>query len=161
MGGKWYQSKDLPLALDCWNFIFRFKGLLHLQDKNTWKVAILFLQEIKGDVIFRHAQLTVPRRREELQPRIQAHLLSVVEKICALLEYRSVLIYMDALTFLQHIHTNCLMINTSIPHLYPVTRSLISPSSHSYLLYSHILLSASNIWDAKWCKNAKKIRKWI
>jgi hypothetical protein len=42
--------------------------LLHLQDKNTQTVVILFLQEMKYDVFFRHAQLNAPRRQEELQP---------------------------------------------------------------------------------------------
>jgi hypothetical protein len=61
--------------------------LLRLQDKNTQKVVTFFLQELKRDVIFRHAQLQAPRRQEELQQCIQAHLLSVVNKIYALLEY--------------------------------------------------------------------------
>jgi hypothetical protein len=60
--------------------------LLHIMDATTHKVLILYLQEIKRDIIYRHAQLQEPRRREELHPRIEAHLISVINKICALLE---------------------------------------------------------------------------
>jgi hypothetical protein len=75
--------------------------LLHVPDDTSRKVLILFLQEVKRDIIFRRAQLTEPRRREELQPRIQAHLLSVITKIQALLEYQGVLNYTDALALLR------------------------------------------------------------
>ncbi len=75
--------------------------LLHVPDGITRKVLILFLQEIKRDIIFRVAQLAEPRRREELQPRIQAHLLSVIFKLQAFLEYQGVLNYTDALALLR------------------------------------------------------------
>ncbi len=75
--------------------------LLHVPDGTTRKVLILFLQEIKRDIIFRRAQLAKPRRREELQPRIQAHLLSVITKLQALLEYQGVLNYTNALALLR------------------------------------------------------------
>jgi hypothetical protein len=66
--------------------------LLHVTDATTWKVLILFLQEIKRDIIYRQAQLQEPRRRrEELHPRIKAHLVSVINKISALLEYQGAL----------------------------------------------------------------------
>jgi hypothetical protein len=42
--------------------------LLHVKDATTPKVLILFLQEIKRDIIYRRAQLQEPRRREELHP---------------------------------------------------------------------------------------------
>jgi hypothetical protein len=42
-----------------------------LQDNTTEKVLILFLQEIKRDMIFRHAH------QKELQPQIQTDLLAV------------------------------------------------------------------------------------
>ncbi len=64
------------------------------------KVLILFLQEVKQDIFFRHAQLTVPQQCEELLPWIQAHLLSVVSKIHALLEYQGILHYLDALALI-------------------------------------------------------------
>jgi hypothetical protein len=72
----------------------------HITDATTRKVLILFHQEIKRDIIYRHAQLQEPRRREELHPRIQAHLILVINKICALLEYQSALQYSDALVLL-------------------------------------------------------------
>jgi hypothetical protein len=75
--------------------------LLHVPDGTTRKVPILFLQEIKRDIIFRRAQLAEPRHREELQPRIQAHLLSVISKLQAFLEYQGVLNYTDALVLLR------------------------------------------------------------
>ncbi len=53
-------------------------------------------------MIFHYAQLKMPIRREELQPRIQAYLLSVIMKINALLKYLGVLQYTDALALLQH-----------------------------------------------------------
>jgi hypothetical protein len=59
--------------------------LLHLQDATTRKTLTLLLQEIKQDIIYRHAQLTATRRQEELHPHIQAHLLFVIKKICSLL----------------------------------------------------------------------------
>jgi hypothetical protein len=74
---------------------------LHVPDGTTRKVLILFLQEVKRDIIFRRAQLSEPRRREELQHRIQAHLLSVITKIQALLEYQGVLNYTDVLALLR------------------------------------------------------------
>ncbi len=75
--------------------------LLYLQDKNTPKVINFFLQEITRDVIFRPAE--VPRRQEELQLRNKDHLLSVGNKIRALLEYKGVLTITDSLSFLQRI----------------------------------------------------------
>ncbi len=75
--------------------------LLHVPDGTTRKVLILFLQEIKRDIIFCRAQLAEPRRREKLQPWIQAHLLLVITKLQPLLEYQGVLNYTDALALLQ------------------------------------------------------------
>ncbi len=66
--------------------------LLYVKDDTSRKALILFLQEVKQDIVFWHAQHTVPRRLEELLPRIQARLLSVV-KIRALIEYQGVIHY--------------------------------------------------------------------
>jgi hypothetical protein len=63
-------------------------------------VRKLFLTVLR-DIIFRRAQLAEPRRREELQPRIQAHLLLVISKLQAFLEYQGVLNYTDALALLR------------------------------------------------------------
>jgi hypothetical protein len=75
--------------------------LRHVPDGTTRKVLILFLEEVKRNIIFCRAQLSEPRRREELQPWIQAHFLSVTTKIQALLEYQGVLNYTDALALLR------------------------------------------------------------
>jgi hypothetical protein len=77
--------------------------LLHVKDATTRKVLILLLQEIKRDIIYRRAQLQEPRRREELHPRIQAHLVSVINKITSLLEYQGTLQFSDGLSFLQRL----------------------------------------------------------
>jgi hypothetical protein len=77
--------------------------LLHVKDATTRKVLILLLQEIKRDIIYRRAQLQEPRRREELHPRIQAHLTSVINKITSLLEYQGTLQFRDGLSFLHRL----------------------------------------------------------
>ncbi len=77
--------------------------LLHIPEATTRKVLILFLQEIKRDIIYRRAQLQEPQRREELHPRIQAHLVSVINKISALLEYQGALQFSDGLFFLKRL----------------------------------------------------------
>ncbi len=77
--------------------------LLHVENATTRKVLILFLQEIKRDIIYRRAQLQEPRQREELHPRIQAHLVSVINKITALLEYQETLQFSDGLTLLKRL----------------------------------------------------------
>jgi hypothetical protein len=74
--------------------------LLHLQESNTWKVVIFLPEEVKRDILSR---MHPSRRQEELQPRIQAHLVSVVKKFTALLEYQGILPFQDALSFLKHI----------------------------------------------------------
>ncbi len=47
--------------------------LLHITDATTRKVLILYLQEIKGDIIYWQAQLQ-ELRREELHPCIQSNI---------------------------------------------------------------------------------------
>jgi hypothetical protein len=82
--------------------------LLHVPDGTTRKILILFLQEIKRDIIFRRAQLAEPRRREELLPRIRAHLLSVISKLQSFLEYQGVLNFTDALALLRRMEHSTL-----------------------------------------------------
>jgi hypothetical protein len=65
--------------------------LLHVKDTTTRNILILFLQKIKQDIIYRRAQLQEPRQREELHPCIQAHLVSLINKVTALLEYQGTL----------------------------------------------------------------------
>jgi hypothetical protein len=77
--------------------------LLHVPDATTRKVLILLFQEIKRDIIYRRSQLQEPRRREELHPRIQAHLVSVINKITSLLEYQGTVQFSDGLSFLKRL----------------------------------------------------------
>jgi hypothetical protein len=77
--------------------------LLHVPDATTRKVLILLFQEIKRDIIYRRAQLQEPRRLEELHPRIQAHLVSVINKIASLLEYQGTVQFSDGLSFLKRL----------------------------------------------------------
>jgi hypothetical protein len=77
--------------------------LLHIPDATTWKVLVLLLQEIKRDIIYIRAQLQEPRRREELLPRILAHLVTVINKISSLLEYQGTLQFADGLSFLTRL----------------------------------------------------------
>jgi hypothetical protein len=74
-----------------------------MKDDTTRKILILLLKETKRDIIYHHAQLQELRRREELYPRIQAHLVSVVNKVISLLEYQGVLQYSDSITLLSRI----------------------------------------------------------
>ncbi len=115
MGYGWQSSHSLSLSRHSGDFIPRIdltpleivfnkphpSILLHVPDGTTRKILILFLQEIKRDIIFRRAQLAEPRRREELPPRIQAPLLSVISKLQSFLEYQGVLNYTDALALLR------------------------------------------------------------
>ncbi len=86
-------------------------------DATTRKVLILLLQEIKRDIIYRRAQLQEPRRREELHPRIQAHLVSVINKITSLLEYQGTLQFRDGLSFLKRLSQIILQAWNSSLHL--------------------------------------------
>jgi hypothetical protein len=88
-----------PLRLPLTNLICP-SPLLHVKYNTIRKVLTRFLQEIKQDIVFQHAQLTALHRHEELLARIQAHLLSLVNKIRALLEYQGVLHYLYALALL-------------------------------------------------------------
>ncbi len=56
---------------------------------------------LSARVILLQTQLQTPRRRVELLPRIQAHLVLVISKIIALLEYKAVLQYSDSLSLLS------------------------------------------------------------
>jgi hypothetical protein len=75
--------------------------LLHIPDSTSRKILILLLREIKPDIIYRRVPLQEPRRSEELHPRIQAHLVSVINKISALLEFQGAPQFSDGLTFLK------------------------------------------------------------
>jgi hypothetical protein len=65
--------------------------LLHVKDSTNRKTIILLLQEIKQDIIYRHAQLSTPCSGAEVHERIQARLLAVTKKFSSLLKYQGVL----------------------------------------------------------------------
>ncbi len=107
--------------------------LLHIQDATTRKVLIIFLQEIKRDIIYRQAQLQEPRRQEELHPQIQTHLVSVINKISSLLEYQGTLQFVDGLSFLQRLSRIILQAwNSSISFI----SALPSLTNHMLILSS-------------------------
>jgi hypothetical protein len=60
------------------------------------------------EIFLNTAQLAEPRRREELSPRIQAHLLSVISKLQSFLEYQGVLNFIDALALLRRMEYSTL-----------------------------------------------------
>jgi hypothetical protein len=106
------------------------------------------LQEIMRNIIYRHAQLTIPRCQEKLHPCIQAHLLSSNKKICTLLEYQGVLPNQDSLGLLtilealeaesaRHIIDHLMCALTSLLHLFLYTR-------HFALLVYHAWLQKEN-----------------
>jgi hypothetical protein len=123
--------------------------LLHISDATTRKVLIIFLQEIKHDIIYRRAQLQEPRRLEELHPRIQAHLISVINKISSLLEYQGTLQLADGLSFLQRLSQIILQASNSSSYL-------AIP-----LIITHLLIHSISIHLAvlTWCKIKNKIKK--
>ncbi len=88
--------------------------LLQIKEGTAWKGLILFLQEVK-EISSKEERSLWTRRREELLPRQQAHL-SVVNKICVLLEYQRVFNFTDALAFLQALYTHFFITNHIFHH---------------------------------------------
>ncbi len=125
--------------------------LLHIfffSDATTRKVLILLLQEIKRDIVYRRAHLQEPRRHEELHPRIQAHLVSVINKISSLLEYQGTLQFVDGLSFLQRLSWIILQAWNSSSYL--VIPPIIPHTSHSLSIPLAVLT---------WCKTKKNKKK--
>ena len=62
---------------------------LHLQDGEIKKTLILFIQEIKRDIMYRRMNIMEGHRNRQMPlVRIQAHILSVVKKIISILNYQ-------------------------------------------------------------------------
>jgi hypothetical protein len=62
---------------------------LHLQDGEIKKTLILFIQEIKRDIMYRRINIMEGHRNRQMPlVRIQAHILSVVKKIISILNYQ-------------------------------------------------------------------------
>ncbi len=59
------------------------------------------IQEIKRDIIYRRMQLKQPQRMEVARTRIQAHVLSVIRKLIALLEYQGIIQNKESIKFLN------------------------------------------------------------
>jgi hypothetical protein len=51
--------------------------LLKISDKYVRNIILIFIQEVKWDIIFHRMQLKGPKRQAVLRIRMQAHLLSV------------------------------------------------------------------------------------
>jgi len=62
---------------------------LHLQDGEIKKTLILFIQEIKRDIMYRRMNIMEGHRNRQMPlVRIQAHIMSVVKKIISILNYQ-------------------------------------------------------------------------
>jgi hypothetical protein len=77
--------------------------LLHIPDATTRKILNSLSKRDKTRHCLQTSTAKEPQRREELYPRIQAHLVSVIYKISALLEYQGALQFSDGLTFLKRL----------------------------------------------------------
>ena len=75
----------------------------HVENATTRTVIILLIQEIKRDIIYRRAQITQPRREPVFPQRIQAHILSSIQKVQSYLEYQGILAYNPGITLLQQL----------------------------------------------------------
>ncbi len=64
--------------------------LLRITDKLSRYIILATIQEIKRTIIFHRMQLTEPSRHEVSKIRMQAHLLSVTQKLISLLEYQGI-----------------------------------------------------------------------
>jgi hypothetical protein len=66
-------------------------AILHrINDKLVRNVVLIFIQEVKRDIFFRRMQIKKPQKQEVLKIRIQAHILPVLQKLTALLEYQGI-----------------------------------------------------------------------
>ncbi len=106
---------------------------LHIKDATTQEVLIMLLQETKRDIIFRHAKPQEARRQEDLNPRIQAHLVLVVNKITSLLEYQGTLIhYLSCREFSR-------MLSILTPNSFPTLSPIHITHFHTSISYLDLL----------------------
>jgi hypothetical protein len=63
------------------------------------------VQEIKRNIIFSRMQLTEPIRLEVPKIKVQAHLLSVIQKLISLLEYQGIVQNNTPISFLTTLNT--------------------------------------------------------
>jgi hypothetical protein len=79
--------------------------LLRISDKLVQYCILVMVQEIKRNIIFRRMQLTEPTRLEVPKIKLQAHLLSVIQKLISLLEYQGVVQNNTPISFLTTLNT--------------------------------------------------------
>jgi hypothetical protein len=64
--------------------------LLKKSDKYVRNIILIFIQEVKRDIIFRRMQIKEPKRQAFPRIRMQAHLLLIIRKLISLLEYQGI-----------------------------------------------------------------------
>ncbi len=79
--------------------------LLRIPDKLVRYCILALVQEIKRNIIYRRMQLTEPSRQEVSRLRLQAHLLSVIQKLISLLEYQGIVQNNEPISFLKVLNT--------------------------------------------------------
>jgi hypothetical protein len=72
-----------------YNKLHPTKGV-QLADRQVRIGVLTLIQEVKPDIIYRRMQLTQPLRVEVPLIRIQAHILSTIRKLTALLDYQRI-----------------------------------------------------------------------
>jgi hypothetical protein len=126
--------------------------LLTISDKHVRNTILIFIQEVKWDIIFRRMQLKEPNRQEVPKIRLQAHLLSVIRKLISLLEYQGIVHNKLPLTFLRSMQE---MLTLKHPIIPPDTSSLVNtpPLGHTSPTETHnthsLTMSLSLIFWAK------------
>jgi hypothetical protein len=80
--------------------------LLRISDKLVRYSILVVIQEIKQNIIFRRMKLTEPACQEVPRIRMQAHLLSVIQKLILLLEYQGIVQNNAPISFLTALNTS-------------------------------------------------------
>ncbi len=66
--------------------------LIHIKDEESRKILLLFIQEVKREIIYRRMNIRENQmNRTTPRIRIQAHISTVIKKITSLLEYRGIM----------------------------------------------------------------------
>ena len=81
---------------------------IHPEDPAIKKILIMFIQEIKRDIIYRRINIVDAHRNREIL-RVQAHMMTTITKIISLLDYQETVKTKkprEALVRIQHILGN-------------------------------------------------------
>jgi hypothetical protein len=107
-------------------------------------VVFIFIQEVKRDIFFRRMQIKKPQRQEVLKIRIQAHILPVLQKLTALLEYQGIVQNAAPISFLRLLQETPMFLNpffkfmdfllVPVPAVSANTHTSISYTSHTVSL---------------------------